>query len=356
MVEYPPNTSAMKKLLILAMIGLITQAKAQDKSGQPYLTKSLDKEGITKIQVETSGGNISVFGVDGDARLEVYVLTNNGRASSLSREELQSKLEADYDLKIGVSNNQLTAIARPRSRNGNWGRNSLNISFRVYAPKSVASKLTTSGGNIVLKDLATGDQDFTTSGGNLSIENTGGELTGTTSGGNISVLHAKNNIGLSTSGGNIKAEDCEGTMKLVTSGGSLYLNQLKGNIHATTSGGSVHGEQINGELSAHTSGGNVDLANISGSLETSTSGGNIRVAMAALGKYIKISNSGGNIDLEVPSGKGLSVNLRGDRIKTSTLENFQGDVDEHHIKGTLNGGGVPVDVHAGSGRISLTMK
>ena len=98
------------------MFALVAQAKAQDKSVQPYLTKSLDKEGITKIQVETSGGNISVFGVDGDARLEVYVLTNNGRASSLSREELQSKLEADYDLKIGVSNNQLTAIARPRSR------------------------------------------------------------------------------------------------------------------------------------------------------------------------------------------------------------------------------------------------
>lgn len=346
----------MKKLLLLSLMGWAGIAQAQDRNGTtPYLTKRLDNAAITRVLAETSGGNISVTGVDAGARLEVYVLNNNGRESSLSREEIQKKLEEDYDLNISVANNQLTATAKPRSRNGNL-KNRLSISFRVYVPKAVSSKLTTSGGNISLKDLTTGAQDFTTSGGNLSIEHTGGNLDGVTSGGNIQVTDAKNDINLSTSGGNIKAERCQGVIKLTTSGGSLYLDQLEGNIYATTSGGSVEGSTIKGDLSAHTSGGNIELENLSASLETSTSDGNIRVEMIALGKFVKISNSGGNIDLVLPSGKGLTVNLRGDRIKTSTLENFQGDVDEHHFKGTLNGGGVPVDVHAGSGRINFTLK
>ncbi|ULQ53445.1 DUF4097 family beta strand repeat-containing protein [Flavihumibacter fluvii] len=347
----------MKKILVLGFVLLMGQAYAQDKVGtRPYLSRSLDNEAIRKVQVETSGGNISVMGVDAEARLEVFVLTNNGRESSLSREELQKKLEQDYEMRIAVSNNQLIAIAKPRSFNGNWGRNNLSISFRVYVPKSVSSKLTTSGGNIVLKDLTGGDQDFTTSGGNLSVERTTGSLKGVTSGGNITVIDAKNEIDLSTSGGNIRAERCEGQVKLTTSGGSLYLNQLDGTIRATTSGGSVDGENIIGDLSAHTSGGNIDLDNLCASLETSTSGGNIRISMKSLGKFVKISNSGGNIDLVIPSGKGINVNLKADRIKTSNLENFQGDAEEHHIKGTLNGGGIPVEVHAGGGRISLTLK
>jgi DUF4097 and DUF4098 domain-containing protein YvlB len=136
----------------------------------------------------------------------------------------------------------------------------------------------------------------------------------------------------------------------------LDLTDLKGDIEARTSGGTVHGKNIAGELVTHTSGGSVHLNDLSCSLEASTSGGNIDVSIKQLGKYVKISNSGGNIDLELPKGKGMDLELSGDKIKTDKLENFSGKFGEDEVNGKLNGGGVPVRVEAGSGKISLALR
>lgn len=337
-------------LILMASVFLI-----QAQSDEPYQTKSLANESIKNVKVETSGGSIAVTGVSSsEARLEVYIRANNGRENTLGKEEIQKRLAEDYDLTISVSNNKLTAIAKPKHRNMDW-KKALNISFRVFSPQTVSTDLSTSGGSIALKDI-TGSQDFTTSGGSLKIENVGGDIHGRTSGGSIHVENSKDEIDLSTSGGSIDASNCSGNLKLTTSGGSLKLSDLKGQIKASTSGGSVIGNTIQGELSAHTSGGNIRLQDLSCSLETSTSGGHIDVSLKELGKYVTITNSGGNINLQIPNNKGVDLKLRGDKIKTSTLTNFSGSVEDDEIDGKLNGGGIPVTVRAGSGRIDLAMK
>ena len=345
----------MKKsfLLFYIVIGaLLAQAQSKD---EPYQTKSLANETFNSMKVETSGGNISVTGVsNGDAKIEMYVSDNRGSSNKLSKDEIQKRLAEHYELNISVSGNKLTAIAKPKTRNMNW-RQALNISFRVYSPRSVATDLSTSGGNISLKDL-TGRQDFSTSGGNLDIDNLGGDIRGRTSGGNIRVDNARDKIDLSTSGGNVDATKCNGTIRLTTSGGSIRLKELQGQVTASTSGGNVTGNNINGELSARTSGGNVRLEDHAGSLETSTSGGHIDVSIKELGKYVTITNSGGNVYLKLPPNKGLDLKLRGDKIDTGSLSNFSGSVEEDEVDGKINGGGVPVTVRAGSGRIQLAMK
>ena len=133
------------------------------------------------------------------------------------------------------------------------------------------------------------------------------------------------------------------------------MSNLKGDIDANTSGGNVHGNDIDGDLTTHTSGGNIHLERMNCSLETSTSGGNIDVEMTSLKSFVKVSNSGGNINLQVPN-KAMDLNLRGGKIKTDKLSNFSGSVEDEAIKGKLNGGGVPVTVDAGSGRVTLTFK
>jgi hypothetical protein len=345
----------MKKfaLLLIIMISvLLIQAQSNDK---PYQTKSLANESIKNVKVETSGGSISVTGVgDSEARVEVYIRGNNGRDNVVTKEEIEKRLSEDYDLTISVSNNKLTAIAKPKHRNMNW-KKALSISFKVFSPQAVATDLATSGGSIALKDV-TGAQDFSTSGGSLNIDNVGGEIHGRTSGGSIHIKDSKDRIDLSTSGGSIHATNCKGNLKLTTSGGSLKLHDLKGEIEATTSGGSVIGDMIEGELSAHTSGGNIRLEDLSCSLKTSTSGGHIDVSIREFGEYVTITNSGGNINLRMPNNKGIDLKLRGDKIKTTTLTNFSGTVEDDEIDGKINGGGIPVTVRAGSGRIDLAMK
>ncbi|MEP7258574.1 MAG: hypothetical protein ABI687_09300 [Flavitalea sp.] len=70
-------------------------------------------------------------------RIEVYVRANNSRADDLSKEELQKRLEEDYELDISVSNNKVTA---------------------------------TSGGSIA-GDAIEGDLYAHTSGGNIALTN-----------------------------------------------------------------------------------------------------------------------------------------------------------------------------------------
>jgi hypothetical protein len=127
-------------------------------------------------------------------------------------------------------------------------------------------------------------------------------------------------------------------------------------IKANTSGGSIKGDNIAGELITHTSGGNIKLTDLTASVETSTSGGDIDVSIKELGKYIRINNSGGNIDLQLPITKGLDLRLSGRKIKAPTLSNFSGTINDEEIDGKLNGGGIPVSVRAGNGRIYLSLK
>ena len=136
----------------------------------------------------------------------------------------------------------------------------------------------------------------------------------------------------------------------------MELKDLDGIISATTSGGGVNGEKIKGELSTHTSGGNINLEDLSASLDASTSGGNIEVGINEPGKYIKLRNSGGKIDLRIPKNTGFNLRINADKIKTEALSNFSGTMKEDEIDGSVNGGGIPVTVNAGGGRINLSFR
>ncbi len=345
----------MKKLFFLFAGGVACLAVyAQSDDRQPYMQKSFARGAVHDLQVETSGGNISVSGSNsGDVRVEVYVWADNGR--NLPREEIQKKVEEQYDLNIGLEGSKLVAIAKPK-KNFNWNnRHGVSISFRVFSPVDVSSHIRTSGGNLDLKDLS-GNEDFSTSGGNMSISHLAGTIRGRTSGGNVDITDSHNDIDLGTSGGNMSATRCEGKVHLETSGGNVGLHNVKGSIRASTSGGQVGGGQIEGELQAHTSGGNIDLADVSGGLQASTSGGNIHVTMLSVEKYIDLSNSSGDITVQLPANKGMDLRIDGERVHVSAMNNFRGDQDEHHIRGTVNGGGMPVKVDGNGGSVHVSFR
>jgi hypothetical protein len=344
----------MKKyffLLLLANICLSVNAQTKSQK-EPYLTKSLSGESVNNVRAETSGGNISVSAVDpSDARVEVFVSQNTNRLKSLSADELKTRVTEDYDLDVSVKNSKLTVTAKSKHRINDW-KKALNFSFKIYVGKNVSTDLLTSGGNIELSGIS-GSQEFTTSGGNLDLNAIEGKINGRTSGGNIYLKDSKDDIDLTTSGGSIEAENSSGNINLSTSGGSVRLSGLKGNIKAATSGGNIHGATIEGDLSAHTSGGNISLLELNCGLKAVTSGGNIDVSVKNLVKDISIHNSAGNVDLKIPRKKGIDLKLYAGKISTEELEDFKGTNNKEEINGTVNGGGIPVTVDAGSGKINL---
>lgn len=347
----------MKKyLLLLALASQVSFANAQQsqENTPPYLVKPLSAEEIKFVEANTQGGSISVSGGSAaDARIEVYVRGNNSN-DNLTKEEIEKRLNDDYRLTVEVVNHKLTAIAKTKHDIFNW-KKSLSISFKVYVPENVSTDLETSGGSISLANL-TGKEKFSTSGGSLHVEKVSGTTIGSTSGGSIHVFNSKDDIDLSTSGGSIEAGNCSGNIRLETSGGSLRLNNLKGTIKAATSGGSASGDNIEGELSVHTSGSSIRLTNLACSLDASTSGASINVAIIKLGKYVKLGTSGGNIDLQIPQGTGVKLDIEARKIKTEGLTNFNGSQDKDRMNGTLNGGGVPVTLNTSGGQVSLSAK
>ncbi|MEO3408472.1 DUF4097 family beta strand repeat-containing protein [Mucilaginibacter sp. CAU 1740] len=343
----------MKKYLLVLFVASVGNiALAQNNGKTPYLTKSLSGQSVKDVFVNTSGGSITVSGASGEEpRVEVFIQANNGNGD-LAKEEIQKRLDENYDLKVDVNGGELHASAKNKKNNMDW-KKSLSISFRVYVPGNVATNLNTSGGSIHLDNL-TGAQQFETSGGSLHLDKIAGNVKGRTSGGSIHVSDSKDNIDLQTSGGSIEANNCTGRIRLETSGGSLRLNSLKGDIKATTSGGSINGNKIDGDFVTGTSGGSINLTDLSCSLDASTSAGSVHVQFLSVGKSVKIDVSAGRVDLQLPSKQGLNLDVRADRVEANLGESFTGNKDKERIEGKLNGGGALVEVHGGN-RVSLTV-
>jgi hypothetical protein len=341
----------MKKILNLLLATLFVSVAVYAQDGEPYLTKSLSKESVANVLARTSGGSISVEGVSSDARIEVYITSNNNR--SISKEEIKERLAKDFKLTVEVVENKLTAIAEPNSSFNDW-KKGLSISFKIYAPSNVSTDLNTSGGSIFLSNLS-GTQTFSTSGGSLNLSKITGKTRGRTSGGGITVKDSKDDITLSTSGGSIRASNCSGALRLNTSGGRIELNDLNGEIEAETSGGPISGDNIRGSIYARTSGGRIELSNLACGVDASTSGGGINVDIVEVVGSVTVNNSGGNVNLKMPANKGLNLRLRGNNINTTNLTNFNGDHEDNRITGKVNGGGVEVNVST-SGSITFTMK
>lgn len=319
--------------LLITLCSSYIGLRAQDNE-TPFMTKSFSKEQISSVTLNTSGGSLRVFGVDdGQARVEVFVQSGNGK-KNLSKEDIQKKLDNDYDLTIEVKGGELKASAKPKSRIRNWN-DALSISFRAYVPKNAHASMNTSGGSIAVEAL-TANVEANTSGGSIRLSNIQG------------------NVNMTTSGGSIKADNSNGKISLVTSGGSINLASLKGTINAVTSGGSIKADKVQGELISSTSGGSIQVDNMEGSVDLATSAGSARVNMLAVEKYVKIGVSAGSVSLSLPMDKGLDLDLNARNVKTPTLTNFTGKKEKNLVKGQINGGGIPITVDVSVGSLTLS--
>lgn len=321
----------------------------------PYQTKTFSGN-INAVRAETSGGSLTVEGgTDRNAKVEMYVRPNNwnGR-NNLDKAEIEERLK-DYDITIAQEGSTIVATAKRRNNDRDWKR-SLSIGFKIYTPRAVSTNLNTSGGSIHLSDLS-GKQRFRTSGGSLHLNSVEGDINGQTSGGSIHLDRCRSTAGtldLQTSGGSIHAKASSGNMRLHTSGGSIELNDLKGDVDAQTSGGSIRGGNVDGDLKAGTSGGSIRLADVSGSIDASTSAGSVEVEIAKLGNHVRLSTTAGSVRVRMPLDKGMDLNLSGNRVNMpERLARFEGDIEKDRVRGKLNGGGIPVNISASSGSVSI---
>lgn len=287
-----------------------TLANAQDRD--PYLTKNFSVDLPAKVNVETSGGSITVRGGSGKEILVKMYVKKNGTSWFGSDDDVEEDLE-DYDINISQDGNTVYAIAERRG--SSWGNNSLSISFVLEVPNQSSTALKTSGGSINLNTLE-GNQEVHTSGGSLNFEN------------------------------------INGYTKASTSGGSINVTNFRGVMNGKTSGGSIRARNTGGELDLHTSGGSIVLEDVHGSIDARTSGGSIKAFVLDIDNYLTLKTSGGSVNAVIPEGRGFDLDLSGNRVNTE-LTNFSGSSEKNSVEGTMNGGGPKVTLKTSGGSVNL---
>ena len=161
-------------------------------------------------------------------------------------------------------------------------------------------------------------------------------------------------INVHTGGGNVELTDFIGSANLHTSGGDIVAKNVDGNVEARTSGGGIFANTVRGEVDASTSGGDVRLLHVDGKITGRTSGGDVQCSLVGINRGISVSSSGGSIQLILP--RATTANIEA----TSSGGEFNSELpvattkwQDGHVKGSLNGGGQPIDVRTSGGDISL---
>ena len=161
-------------------------------------------------------------------------------------------------------------------------------------------------------------------------------------------------INIHTAGGDVALTGTTGSAALHTSGGDISAKNVNGNVEAKTSGGGITTDAIRGDVDANTSGGDVRLLNVDGKIRGQTSGGDVQCSLVGINRGILVTTSGGSIRLTLPRATTASFEAStsgGDF--SSELATLTSERRDGYAKGSINGGGQPINVRTSGGDISL---
>jgi hypothetical protein len=272
------------------------------------------------LRLETQGGNIQVV-PSSDSVVRVTAREKINASSEAEADELLQKLT----LTIEQTGNDVSALSKYEERpiGFRWASSwpPVKVDFVVSMPASFASDVKTSGGNIVLGDLA-GTVRARTSGGNIKLGKISAAIDASTSGGNVELVEGSSTVKLHTSGGNIVVGRAVGVTELKTSGGNIRIDSVENTLSASTSGGDV----VAGLFGV-----------TKGDCELRTSGGKVTATVDKTAAFqLDASTSGGRV-----SGDGLTITLN------------KGGQGRSQLKGDVNGGGPRLTLRSSGGDVAV---
>ncbi|HEY7643354.1 MAG TPA: DUF4097 family beta strand repeat-containing protein [Steroidobacteraceae bacterium] len=248
-------------------------------------------EGIT-LTAEQSGNDVAVTAKHGHSKWISFF----GSWSMDGKVEV--KVPHNYNIDIRTSGGdiivaQLQGDARAKTSGGD-----IRVS-EMHGPVDMQ----TSGGDVRAEQIE-GNTRLGTSGGDIDVTRLQGDLDAKTSGGYIHLSDIAGKVVARTSSGNVIASGIRGDSDLKTSGGDIRAT-IDGKIAAHTSGGNVTAELVgaNRGISVSSSGGDLTVRmpkNTTGELNASTSGGSVRTELpvttteAGESKLTGSINGGGN--------------------------------------------------------------
>jgi Toastrack DUF4097 len=316
---------------LAAVLGLVSVSAAHAAIESP-IHRNFNVHAGGTITIDADVGDIKV--TSGGSNVSVDVIR---RAKTSSRSHAE-ELFKDFDITFAQEQNDVRIRARYNHPTSwfHWNMD-LDVRFVVNVPAQYNVDLTTSGGDIVVSDLA-GQVRVRTSGGDVALGRIDGVVDAHTSGGDVSIAGSHSSATLSTSGGDIKVGDAAGALNVKTSGGSIDIRRASADLYA------------------HTSGGSIDIGDAGGAMDASTSGGSISARLSRQPRSdSKLSTSGGGITIHVAPNVALDIDAHtsGGDVASDVPVTLLGRQNDSSLNGKLNGGGPKLVLRSSGGDIRL---
>src|SRR5271165_4359123 len=170
------------------------------------------------------------------------------------------------------------------------------------------------------------------------------DIDGHTTDGSLRISGVQGEIQLRTSDGSVDVSDVSGAVRLTASDGSIRMHNLSGTLESRSSDGSVHIDGRFTGVQVHTSDGSLDLTLSDGSKLTTAS---------------RIESSDGRVSVHVPRdlAADLEIHMSDGHIQCDlplVMQGYDSRSDSGHgIRGRLNGGGVPLNIHTSDGNVTI---
>ena len=284
----------MKKIIfILLLILMITFGLYGE-----HLKKEFNVEPGKTLDIDLkSGGSITISGWE-KKQVSVTVRFKNGNSG-------------DWDISFDQTANGIEIESRFK---GEESRHHGSSAFDIRVPREFDLKLKTMGGNI-------------------SIDNVEGKITGKTMGGKLDLNHLKGFIALNTMGGKIILKDSDIDGKVKTMGGRVLLENVVGDISGSSMGGNVvyknvktrSGKSSGEVLRITTMGGAINVSDAGHGAKLKTMGGDIHVKSAK--EFVKATTMGGDITVDSIDGWISATTMGGDIEVTMTGDPGKGKRD-----------------------------
>jgi DUF4097 and DUF4098 domain-containing protein YvlB len=165
-----------------------------------------------------------------------------------------------------------------------------------------------------------------------------------------------------TADGSLKVSGVQGTIALETSDGSVAVDDVGGSVRLKASDGSIHMHNVTGTLESRSSDGSVSIDGQFTALEVHTSDGSLELTLAngtQLTSPSRIESSDGTVKLHVPRtlSADLDVHTSDGSVRCDLPLKMDGydssHTSGHNLRGHLNSGGTPLEIHTSDGNVSI---
>jgi len=165
-----------------------------------------------------------------------------------------------------------------------------------------------------------------------------------------------------TSDGALKVNGVQGALELHTSDGAVDVSDVTGSLRLTASDGAIRIHNVTGTLESRSSDGRAEIDGKFTALQVHAGDGSLDVTVdqgSQLNTSSRIEGSDGSVTVRLPRtlAVDLDVQTSDGGIKCDlplTMNGYDSShTSGHNLRGHLNGGGVPLEIHTSDGNVTI---